>query len=292
MPVEFDEDLDISERRLHRAGAEGVVNLVESVGGRGDRAHLAPAWLETLEVPYTGCSADAMRITGDKLLARQRMQEHGVPVPGEFRPTRRQRPGDRYIIKSRHEDASIGLDAASVVGASEVAVRLAACEARHGGEWFAERYIEGREFNVALLQDGARVRALPIAEIAFEDFPENLPRIVDYRAKWEPDSFEYQHTLRRFPNENEHADLFGRLNALAVKCWNLFDLAGYARVDFRVDMEDRPWVLEVNCNPCLSPDAGYAASLERTGIGFDAAIAGILEAGGLEALPGARVAAR
>ena len=48
---------------------------------------------------------------------------------------------------------------------------------------------------------------------------------------------------------------------LAVECWRLFDLAGYARVDFRVDSRGQPWILEINANPCLSPDAGFAAAL-------------------------------
>ena len=56
-----------------------------------------------------------------------------------------------------------------------------------------------------------------------------------------------------------------------------FDLHGYARVDFRVDGEGRPWILEVNANPCLSPDAGFAAALARADIPFHDAVARILD---------------
>ena len=62
------------------------------------------------------------------------------------------------------------------------------------------------------------------------------------------------------------------MKAIAVDCWHTFGLRGYARVDFRVDAGGRPWVLEINTNPCLSPDAGFAAALERAGIAFDQAI--------------------
>ena len=43
-------------------------------------------------------------------------------------------------------------------------------------------------------------------------------------------------------------------------------LAGYARIDFRVDTHDRPWLLEVNANPCLSSDAGYVAAADEAGL--------------------------
>jgi len=53
---------------------------------------------------------------------------------------------------------------------------------------------------------------------------------------------------------------------------------GYTRVDFRVDEEGQPWILEVNANPCLSPDAGFAAALQRAGIAYPTAMARILDA--------------
>jgi D-alanine-D-alanine ligase len=63
-----------------------------------------------------------------------------------------------------------------------------------------------------------------------------------------------------------------RVERLALDCWELFDLDGYARVDFRVDAEGTPWILEVNGNPCLSPDAGFAAALATARIPYPDAI--------------------
>jgi D-alanine-D-alanine ligase len=114
------------------------------------------------------------------------------------------------------------------------------------------------------------------AEIVFEAYADAKPRVVGYRAKWDEASFEYHHTPRRFEFEPHDARLLAELKRLALECWTCFGLRGYARVDFRVDGEGRPWVLEVNTNPCLSPDAGFAAALERAGISFQDAIARIL----------------
>ena len=110
---------------------------------------------------------------------------------------------------------------------------------------------------------------LPVAELKFEGFPEDKPAIVGYAAKWDTDSFEYRHTVRSFDVEPELAE---RAERLALECWDLFALDGYARVDFRVDALGMPFVLEINANPCLSPDAGFAAALERAGIGYGDAI--------------------
>ena len=49
-------------------------------------------------------------------------------------------------------------------------------------------------------------------------------------------------------------------------------LSGYARVDFRVDGDGQPWILEVNANPCLSPDAGFAAAVSRPASAYDDAV--------------------
>lgn len=192
-------------------------------------------------------------------------------------------PG-RWILKGAWEQASRCLDDDAVVFGrrKEVLAQLAARAARYGRPWFAERFIAGREFNVALLADGVSVRVLPPAEIDFSAFPPEKPRIVGYRAKWLADSFEYHHTPRRFDFDAADGPLLAELARLAADCWAAFDLSGYVRVDFRVDGQGRPWILEINTNPCLSPDAGFAAALERAGLSFDAAIAAVLTAAMLQ----------
>ena len=137
-----------------------------------------------------------------------------------------------------------------------------------GDDRFVERYIDGREFNLSLLasEEGQNVEVLPPAEIAFVDFPPGKPRIVGYAAKWRRDSYEYSHTPRQFGAERTEPLLAHMLSDLARQCWALFGLRGYARVDFRVDRWNRPWVIEINGNPCLSPDAGFMAAAKEAGL--------------------------
>ncbi|MHB8830319.1 MAG: hypothetical protein ACYC6Q_12440, partial [Syntrophales bacterium] len=148
-----------------------------------------------------------------------------------------------------------------------------------GGACYAERFIEGREFSVSLLarqkplllpaqgtaagtvlSEKYDPEVLPPAEMLFDAYPPGKVRVVGYKAKWVEESFEFAGTTRSFAFSPSDVPLLARLADLALQCWRLFDLRGYARVDFRVDAEGRPWILEVNVNPCLSPDAGFLAA--------------------------------
>jgi D-alanine-D-alanine ligase len=78
--------------------------------------------------------------------------------------------------------------------------------------------------------------------------------------------------------EAENPALAAKLKGLALAAWQLFALSGYARVDFRLDGEGEPAILEVNMNPCLSPDAGFAAAAKEGGHPYEAMIGRIVEA--------------
>jgi len=287
-------DLDLESLAFSLSGAtpDVVFNLVEGLEGYGRLIHVAPGVLEALRVPVAGCPSEAIYLTSHKVLAKGLLRQAGLPTPdwlGDGLADAAADPGpgtaDRWIVKSVWEDASIGMDDAAVVdgGVDAARVELAGRHGRAGSPWFAEAFIEGREFNLGLLDGGAGSdgpTALPPAEMTFEDYPEGKPRIVGYAAKWHEDSFEYSHTVRRFDLPAEDAALVAQLQDLARRCWRLFGLRGWARVDFRVDADGKPFILEVNANPCLSPDAGFAAGLERAGISYGDAIARIVAAAG------------
>jgi D-alanine-D-alanine ligase len=70
---------------------------------------------------------------------------------------------------------------------------------------------------------------------------------------------------------------------IARRCWPLFGLRGYARVDFRVDESNQPWVLEINANPCLSPDAGFVAAASQAGLSYRQVVERIVQDTGTKA---------
>ena len=286
--------LDLSEvkHRLTDLRPDLIFNIVESLDGKGRLIHVVPFLLDALNVPYTGACAEAMCLTSHKVLAKQRLAAAHLPTPPWIGPW----PGDlpnlppvgpdpagmpdgKWIVKSVWEHASIGLDETTPLlcdHAERAATLLRERAPRLGGACFAERFIDGREFNLALLAAPGGPQVLPPAEILFEGYADQALKIVGYRAKWDSDSYEFHHTPRRFDFPLEDAALLARLRDLALQCWRLFGLNGYARVDFRIDPAGRPWILEINANPCLSPDAGFAAALEAAGISYAGAVGRIL----------------
>lgn len=282
-PLPIDRDLGRALRLLDSRRPDFVFNLVESIGGRGRWIHLVPAVLETRGIPYTGASAEALLVTSNKLVAKRLLVSDGLPTPlwVEDGPVSRAPERGCYLIKSVWEDASLGIGDDALVEWEKGADAVPELRDRAdglGGEAFGELYVPGRELNVSLLETPDGVRVLPPAEITFEGFPAGKPHIVGYDAKWSPESFEFRATVRRFEFATEDAPLLERLTELALRCWTLFSVRGWARVDFRVDSGGRPWILEVNANPCLSPDAGFAAAARRAGLGGTDVVAAISEA--------------
>lgn len=258
-----------------------VFNLVESLNGHGRLIHVAPSFLETSGIPYSGADADAVFLTSNKLLAKKFLSLAHLPTPRWFTADNLKRAAvhGRYIVKSVWEHASVGLAEDCVIDTNDPAEledRLRTLQARLGGQCFAEEYIAGREFNLSVLANTDAAEVLCPAEIVFDGYGENDVCIVDYKAKWDEHSHQYHHTIRSFEFSEDDASILNHLKDLAIRCWHLFELRGYARVDFRVDRFGNPFILEVNTNPCLSPDAGFAAALTRSGIGFVKAIERIL----------------
>jgi D-alanine-D-alanine ligase len=99
-----------------------------------------------------------------------------------------------------------------------------------------------------------------------EDYYETKPRILGYKAKWDESSMEYQNTKRTFKFEDIDSGLIAELREIAKKCWKVFDLRGYARVDVRVGTDHLPRIIEINANPCIAPDSGFVAACYEAGL--------------------------
>ncbi len=258
------------------AGPESVVfNLVESLRPSPDAMVWTPAVCQAMGRACTGSDSRALLVTQDKTLTKRILADANVPVPravsihpGCAVPVA-DLPDFPVIVKPVATDASEGIDADAVV--SEPGPALDAAVARVHSRFrqpaLVEQFIDGREFNVALLQDETGLRVLPLAEIRFDDFPPDKPRIVDYDAKWNEASFACRHTPRQIPAALTEPDA-DALRQTALAAWHAACCLDFARVDMRMDHRGRIYVLEINVNPDLSPDAGFAAALTAADIPF------------------------
>jgi D-alanine-D-alanine ligase len=280
-----DLDLDQLRRALLKRRPDCVFNLVETPGRRGAWIHLPLAVVEGLGIPCTGVEATGMVVSSNKLACKRLLRLAGLPTPDWHTRRSLQRHAEpvsgTWILKSVWEHGSVGLDEHSVVDVDDAGALeelLAEREPELAGLGFAEAYVDGREFNIAVLVDArGRPRVLPHAEIAFEGYEAGRRRVVGYRAKWVDDSFEAVHTPRSFDFPDADDALLAQLGGLATGTWDVFELAGHVRVDFRVDGAGEPWIIDVNANPCLSPDAGFAAAATRAGLADTDVVALLLD---------------
>jgi D-alanine-D-alanine ligase len=246
-----------------------VFNLFEGMADHGHTEATVAGLLEWLGLPFTGCPSHPLCLARNKPLAKHFFRGADLPTPDFFVVEKLPLPHTPakwpVIAKPATEDASVGLDQGSVVGdRKRLRERVAALLQRYGPPVLVEEYIEGREFNVGLVAT-PKLRTLPISEIMFSDKEPGCWPIVTYDAKWKPDSRDFKATPPRCP-----ADVSPRLAAtvtdLARRAFQLLGCRDYARVDFRIRPPDRPFILEVNPNPDLSPSAGLAYGLEAAGV--------------------------
>ena len=254
-----------------------VFNLVDAINCDGRFAPLVTARLDALGIAYTGCSTSALFETLSKVGTKLKLAHAGLPTP-EWSADGTGFKGDaRVIVKPTWEHGSLGLDETSVMRGADAPRVIAARSLCLNTDHFAEAYIEGREFHIALLERIAQVEVLPIAEILFGDRETHAPKIYGYDAKWAPESPAYIGTLRRFGLEHDEPELAKMLQQFALACWTLFRFSGYARVDFRVNSTGAPFIIDVNPNPYLTPDTEDAAAASKAGLTYQDLIASIVE---------------
>ncbi|OFY63507.1 MAG: hypothetical protein A2V64_08880 [Bacteroidetes bacterium RBG_13_43_22] len=245
-----------------------VFNLVESIDNKGELCYFIPALLNMYSIPYSGNPLEAIFITTNKALTNTILRKAGISSPDGYLPSQHDQliPGKKYIIKPIWEDGSLDITGDSVFtfekGFEE---KLKNYSDTH---WFIQDYIDGREFNISVIYSEQGPEVMPPAEMTFKNYSEDKPRIVDFKAKWEEGSFEYENTIRKFPGDDLDPILKERIESITLRCWSEFGLKGYARVDMRIDNNDIPYVIEVNANPCLSPDSGFVEAIKAADLPF------------------------
>ncbi|HKM05738.1 MAG TPA: ATP-grasp domain-containing protein [Sphaerochaeta sp.] len=275
--LSFSLNMERVKHRLLSLRPDLIFNLVETLEGCR-LLHFAPALFETLGFQYTGGSSQGMMHSSDKLFAKRLMHKEGLPTPPWLEASTSDSSsgflGHPLIIKPVAEEASVGITDASVQTFYDEA---SLARALAGGDLFAETFIQGREFSVSILTVDGETIVFDPAEMLFIDYPSDKPAIVGYEAKWEESSFEYIHTQRTFSFSQKDQPLLKTLQELSRKAFILFGGKGYARVDFRIDEEGNPYILEVNLNPCIAQDSGFVAAAHRAGISYEEMIALIIK---------------
>lgn len=257
-----------------------VFNLMVEFHGRGEFDQHVASGLELLQVAYTGCRPRGLTLARDKALSKELLRARGLDVPRFqvfVRGSRtRREPALAFplIVKSRTEEASLGIARGSLVtGEKALARAVRRIHEKVGSDAIVEEYLEGRELYSAVL-GAARPRVFPTWELVFKH-PGSHPRIATRAVKFSPP------LQRRLGVVNRAARLPAalerRVHTLARATWNALSLSGYARIDLRLTPTGRLAVLEANPNPELARGEDFADAAKAAGIDHDALIASLLE---------------
>lgn len=261
---------------LRATAPDLVFNLCESMAGNPRNEPTFVGLLDLFDIPYTG--ADLLGLAS--CLYKQRTKEvlvaRGLATPPyRFLETEADLDDPAldaldypWFVKLAHEDASLGITEANVVvSAAALRARSRELMAEHHQAVLAERYVEGREINVTLIGNGPDVEVLPLHEIDFAAMPEDRPKIVSYAAKWDEGHVDYAGT-KPVPLRDAAPALLAAVEQISRGAWCALGLRDYGRVDLRVDEHGQPWIIDVNPNCDISPDAGVARSGAAAGLTY------------------------
>jgi len=276
--IEADED---AFEKLRAGRPDIVFNMAEGVWG-ADRESQMPAILEMLRIPYTGSAPLTLALCLNKGRAKEILSHYAVPTPRYFlaetpKAIEDGRPGFPFpmIVKPLVEGSSKGIKNDCLVkDKAELVDRIARITKEYRQPALVEEFLPGREFTVAILGNGAEVRALPIVEINYSSLPKGINPIYSYEAKWVLDTPQSPLNIFSCP-----ADIDGGLKTAiekaAIDAYRALDVKDWCRIDIRLDSKGAPSVLELNplpgilmdpkCNSCF-PKAARSAGMTFSGL--------------------------
>ncbi len=267
----FNSDVEKTISQIRKIDPDIIFNLVEAVDGISNYEAYAAGIFELLNIPYTGNEPISLASCLNKYRTKLVLEANGIPTPKSFVAELNSIIEEEkfslkfpVILKLLNEDASIGISELSVVNNfDDINKRLKFLFKTYKQNVLIEEFIEGRELNVAILGDSV----LPISEIVFKGLPKDLPKIVTYEGKWSPESIYYKFTKPNCPAEIDEQTK-NIVESAALKAFKILNCRDYARVDIRLSEKNIPYIIEVNPNPDISSDAGFARAAKAAGMNY------------------------
>lgn len=252
-----------------------VFNLLDEFRGEAMLDQNVVSYLELVQVPYTGCNPRGLMLARDKALSKQILHYHRIRIPRfavvpagrklKRKPARLDYP---LIVKSQIEEASFGIAEASLVYNDErLAERVEFMHAKVGTALILEQYIDGRELYVGVMGN-KRLQVLPVWELEIRRLRADAPKIATRRVKWNL-KYQKRRGVKIGPARNLPPELERLLVKATKRIYRLLQLSGYARIDFRLDAEERPYFLEANPNADIAYGDEFADAAEAAGIDYE-----------------------
>ena len=258
--------VDAADEQLHDTLAQGGFDRAFiALHGRGGEDGIIQGLLESIGLPYTGSDVLGSALGMDKLRTKQVWQSAGLQTPGfavlaSAADVGRVKDGLQYpvIVKPSHEGSSIGItkvdEAAGLMAAWRLAAQYDECV-------LAEQWVAGVEYTAGILGD----EVLPLICL------ETPNTFYDYAAKYEADTTRYLIPCGLSAAQEVE------LQAMSLAAFTAVGATGWGRVDFMLDADGHPWLIEVNTIPGLTDHSLVPMAARAAGIDFDRLVCRILD---------------
>jgi len=264
----IDKNVNRTIDKITSYNPDAILNFVESVEGIAYYEYCIAGLYELLGYQYTGNVPQTLGNCLNKERAKEILYSNNIKTPGAITLSPKEKFSKKdinlnypLIIKLVDEDASIGISENSVVNNyKELKKHFKFLTETYNKSLIVEEYIVGRELNCAVLGD----KLLPISEIDFTGLPEGLPKIVTYDGKWIEGSTYYNHTNPICPAKIDNK-IKKEVEIIALQAYKTLGCRDYARVDIRLSNDGTPYVIEINPNPDVSSDSGFARAAAASG---------------------------
>ena len=278
-------ELDGRPQSLHglaKCDADLIFNLTESFGGDDTKEMNVVAYLDLLEMRFTGAGPHAIILAQDKAIAKKIFGFHGIKTPF-FATAYRGRIEHAHdisfplIVKPSWEDGSIGIDEGAVVkNIKEMMERVQYIQDEFDSPALIEEYIEGREIYAGVLGNYERAQVLPLVELDLSRLPEGTPKIASYNVKFEKNSEAYKLTKSDIA-ENLDEDTVKKLSDTALAAYRALKLRDYGRIDMRLAPNGDVYVIEANPNPWLASRQEFVMAAKAAGLSYTEMIGSIID---------------
>ncbi len=278
------DDVDLVRQKMESFQPEVLFNLVEQFKNNPGFDQNIVSLLEMQGVPFTGCGSTGMILCKHKGISKKILGHHGILTPNFVVIPRGQRIGGPrqlkfpILLKPVKEEASYGISRASFVQNDEqFRERVAFIHEKHKSDAIAEEYIEGREIYVSIIGN-TRLTVFPMRELVFKEVPPNEPRIATYKAKWD-EKYRKRWGLEGQFAENLDPALVKEIEKMCKDIYRLLTIDGYARIDLRLNADNKAYFIEANPNPHLAADEDFAQSALKAGLKYPQLIQAIIGLG-------------
>lgn len=275
------DDIGLLSQKVKETRPDAVFNLTEIFLGKAHFDKNIPAFLELLDIPYTGCGPQGLMICNNKALTKEILSYHRIKIPDfnifykgrkVWRPKRLDFP---IMVKPMQEEASTGISQASFVeNEKDLTERIQFIHEKFNMPALAEEYIDGRELYLSVFGH-KKLKTFPVREMKFTQVPDDEPKLATYKAKWDK---KYR---KKWGIKNEFS---GRLPDGAIekiirtckRAYKALHIDGYGRFDLRLNTKGEIYILEANANPSLDKEDEFAESAQKSGISYNNLIRNIL----------------